>query len=260
MGHNNDEVTEMTTSATLTQSEKDRFGLMHDRKPPVVGMLLYPGLTLLDLVGPHTALATSCHVHLIWKTTDLIESDSGVVLKPTQTLADCPRDLDVLFVGGGPGQIAVMRDAEVLHFLADRGRRARFVTSVCSGALVLGAAGLLRGYRSACHWSALPLLPLFGATPVAERVVIDRNRMSGGGVTAGIDFGLALLAELVGEETAKVTQLAMEYDPQPPFDGGSPSKAGPQITQKVVDWMGPLEQQFRQACEEAARAVPREAN
>jgi cyclohexyl-isocyanide hydratase len=257
IGHStNHEVTKMTTSAASAGRDMKRFGLMHGRKPPEVGMLLYPGLTLLDLLGPQTALATSCNVHLVWKTRDWIESDTGVVMKPTATFADCPRDLDALFVGGGPGQTAVMTDAEILAFLADRGSRAKYVTSVCSGSLVLGAAGLLRGYESACHWACLDALPLFGAKPVAKRVVVDRNRLSGAGVTAGIDFGLILLAHLLGEDISRMTQLAMEYDPEPPYHTGSPQKAGPEVTKKVKDWLKPFEAIMFEACEQAAKAMP----
>jgi putative intracellular protease/amidase len=237
------------------QGSADRFPAMHAGRKPEVGMLLYPGLALLDLFSAQTALATSCNVHLVWKNTDLIESDTGVVVKPTRTLADCPKDLDVLFVGGGPGSLAVMRDAEVLKFLADRGARAKYVTSVCTGSLVLGAAGLLKGYKATSHWACRDALALFGATPVAARVVTDRNRVSGGGVTAGIDFGLVLLAKLLGEDVAKMTQLVMEYDPEPPFDAGTPKKAGENITKKVRDWAGPLGQKMAATCVAAAKAM-----
>jgi cyclohexyl-isocyanide hydratase len=236
---------------------EDNFKPIHDKKRPEVGMLLYPGMTLLDLLGPQTVLAMSCNVHLLWKTRDLIETDSGVVLKPGATFDDCPKDLDVLFVGGGPGQISVMQDREIIQFMADRGNRAKYVTSVCSGSLILGAAGLLRGYESACHWACLDALHLFGAKPVAKRVVVDRNRISGSGVTAGIDFGLTLLAQMLGEDVAKMTQLAMEYDPQPPFDAGSPKKAGPEITKKVKDWLGSLDGKMLKACQTAAKAMPK---
>jgi transcriptional regulator GlxA family with amidase domain len=237
------------------QGSDDKFPAMHKERKPAVAMLLYPGLTLLDLLGPQTALSTSCDVHLVWKNTDLIESDTGIALKPTRTLAECPKDLDVLFVGGGPGQVAVMRDAEVLKFLADRGARAKYVTAVCSGALVLGAAALLRGYKATSHWACRDALPLFGATPVAARVVTDRNRVSGGGVTAGIDFGLVLLAKLIGDDVAKMSQLAMEYDPEPPFDAGTPKKAGAEITKKVRDWMGPMGAKMTAACVAAAKVM-----
>ncbi|KQN07158.1 glutamine amidotransferase [Sphingobium sp. Leaf26] len=224
-----------------------------DRQKPKVGMLLYPGLTLLDLVGPQTALNSSCDIHLIWKNKDPMISDTGVVVQADTSLDECPDDLDVLFIPGGPGQVAVMRDDAMLRFIADRGERAKYVTSVCSGALVLGAAGLLQGYEAATHWAAMPLLPLFGAKPVDKRVVKDRNRMTGGGVTAGLDFGLTLVAELAGEQTAKIQQLAMQYDPEPPFDVGVPAKAGPELTQAAIAWMGGVGIDMRDVAAQAAR-------
>lgn len=236
------------------QTCDDKFPPMHAGRRPEIGMLVYPGLTLMDMLGPQTALASSCNVHLVWKNAGLIESDTGVVLKPTGALADCPKDLDALFVGGGPGQTAVMLDPEVLRFLADRGARAKYVTSVCSGSLVLGAAGLLRGYKATSHWACRDALALFGATPVDARVVTDRNRVSGGGVTAGLDFGLVILAKLLGEDVAKMSQLAMEYDPAPPFDAGTPTKAGPAITKRVQDWAGPLGDKMAATCVEIGRA------
>ncbi len=193
---------------------------------PQVGMLLYPGLTLLDLVGPHTALSPLMDVHLVWRSRDEpISTDSGVRVLPSTTFDDCPRDLDVLFVPGGPGMSGAIADPRVRGFLADRGSRATWVTSVCTGSIVLGAAGLLRGFRATSHWGALDLLPLVGAEPAhGERVVVDRNRITAGGVTAGIDFGLALIAQMMGDRAAKSVQLAMEYDPHPPFDAGTPAR------------------------------------
>lgn len=235
----------------------DKFQFLHGGRRPEVGMLVYPGLTLLDMLGPQTVLSTSCNVHLVWKTNDLIESDTGVGLRPTGTLADCPKELDALFVGGGAGQVPVMTDPAVIGFVADRGARAKWVTSVCSGSLITGAAGLLKGYKATSHWACRDALPLFGAEPVDARVVVDRNRVSGGGVTAGLDFALVLLAKLLGEEMAKTTQLAMEYDPHPPFDCGTPAKAGPGLVKKVRDWMGPVDGKMRQACLAAAKAMPK---
>ncbi|HTN04105.1 MAG TPA: DJ-1/PfpI family protein [Planctomycetaceae bacterium] len=235
------------------QLSEMKFPPMHTGRKPEIGMLVYPGLTLMDMLGPQTVLSTSCNVHLVWKNDDLIESDTGVVLKPTGAFGACPKELDAIFVGGGPGQIAVMRDPEVLKFLADRGQRARYVTSVCSGSLVLGAAGLLQGYKASCHWALHPAIALFGATPEVGRVVTDRNRVTGGGVTAGIDFGLVLLAKLVGDDIAKMTQLALEYDPAPPFDAGTPKKAGEKITKMVHDWIGPLSDKFATTCEAASK-------
>ncbi|NHO30401.1 hypothetical protein GOB82_10195 [Acetobacter farinalis] len=140
-------------------------------------MLIFPGVTSLDLIGPQSVLAATSDIFLIWKNKNLLLSDSGLILKPDTTLEESPKNLDVLFVPGGPGQVEVMRDSDVLKFLADRGSRANYVTSVCTGALVLGAAGLLQGYKAGTHWAALSLLPLFGAKPVNERVVVDRNRL-----------------------------------------------------------------------------------
>jgi len=192
-----------------------------------IGFLLFPQVTQLDLTGPAQILGRipGARVHLPWKSVDPVPTDVGFTINPTTTFADCP-PLDVLCVPGGFGIEALFDDEETLAFLRRQGQQARYVTSVCNGSLVLGAAGLLRGYRSACHWLWRDYLPRFGAIPVAERVVRDRNRISGGGVTAGIDFGLVLAAELAGEEVAKTLQLAFEYDPQPPFDCGSPESAG----------------------------------
>jgi cyclohexyl-isocyanide hydratase len=192
-----------------------------------IGFLLFPNVTQLDLTGPAQILGRipGAQVHLLWKTREPVVTDVGFSINPTTTFDDCPQ-LDVLCVPGGFGIGALFGDAGTLAFLRRQGEGARYVTSVCNGSLVLGAAGLLEGYRAACHWAWRDYLPRFGAIPVAERIVRDRNRVSGGGVTAGIDFGLALAAELAGEEVAKMLQLAFEYDPRPPFDCGSPEGAG----------------------------------
>lgn len=195
--------------------------------PCHIGFLLFPHVTQLDLTGPAQILSRipGARVHLLWKTLDPVMTDVGFSINPTTTFEDCP-PLDVLCVPGGFGIGALFGDGGTLAFLRRQGEQARYVTSVCNGSLVLGAAGLLDGYQAACHWMWRGYLPRFGAIPVAERIVRDRNRVSGGGVTAGIDFALALAAELAGEETAKLLQLNFEYDPQPPFDCGSPERAG----------------------------------
>lgn len=199
------------------------------------GFLLYPGLTQLDLTGPAQVLsrAPGAVMHYVWKTRDPVPSDAGITIVPTDTFADCPQ-VDLLCVPGGAGQIALMSDPETLGWLKRQGEGAKYVTSVCTGSLILGAAGLLKGYKSACHWMWRDNLSLFGAEPVNARVVRDRNRFSGGGVTAGIDFALTVLAEIWGEEHAKITQLFLEYNPQPPFDCGSPEKAGPDLVAKAM--------------------------
>ena len=205
-----------------------------NQKPLEIGMLVYPGFTMLDLVGPLTTFSPHSKIHLLWKSLEPVVSDSGdIKLLPTTVLGDCPPTLDVLFVPGGFGTFEAMKDAELIEFLKDAAAQARYITSVCSGSLILGAAGLLEGYQATSHWACHDLLSQFGALPLKARVVADRNRFTGGGVTAGIDFGLTLLAELRGANAAKQTQLMMEYDPQPPFDAGSPDTAGPEIVQAV---------------------------
>jgi cyclohexyl-isocyanide hydratase len=205
-----------------------------------IGFLLFPRLTQLDLTGPAQVLSRvpGAQVHLAWKTRDPVPTDVGFTINPTTSYDDCP-PLDVLCVPGGFGIEDLFGDAATLAFLRRQGEHARYVTSVCNGSLVLGAAGLLDGYQSACHWMWLPFLERFGAVPVAERIVRDRNRISGGGVTAGIDFGLALAAELAGEDVARTIQLALEYDPQPPFDAGSPQGAGPELVARYRALLAP---------------------
>ena len=222
-----------------------------------IGILIFPAVTQLDATGPAQVLARTpgATLHMIWKTRDPVKTDAGFSIVPTTTFADCPQ-LDVICIPGGAGQIDLMNDAETLAFVAAQGAKARYVTSVCTGSLVLGAAGLLNGYKSACHWASRDLLSAFGAIPVAERVVRDRNRFSGGGVTAGIDFGLTLLAELAGDELAQSVQLGLEYDPQPPFQSGSPEKAGPVRTARV---RAQMEKMIARRQEANARAAARVA-
>ena len=201
-----------------------------------IGMLLYPKVTQLDLTGPFEVLRSlpGARVRTIGKTRDPVESEGGLILVPSATYADAP-ELDVLFVPGGAGQIPLTRDRETLDYLSSVGSTARWVTSACTGALLLGAAGLLRGYRAATHWAFMELLPVIGAIPVDQRVVIDRNRMTGGGVTAGIDIALTLAAEIAGREVAEMIQLQLEYDPHPPFQSGHPRVADRALVSSVRD-------------------------
>jgi transcriptional regulator GlxA family with amidase domain len=192
-------------------------------------MLLYPGFTMLDLVGPLQVFSMHARLHLLWKDLEPVASDSGVSIVPTTRLADCPSALDVLFVPGGFGIESAMRDSELMAFVQSAGAHSDYITSVCGGSIMLAAAGLMTGYKATTHWAVHGILGELGAVPVKARVVIDRNRMSGGGVTAGIDFGLTVLAALRGEDVAKAVQLMMEYDPAPPFDAGSPEKAGDDV-------------------------------
>ena len=197
-------------------------------------MLLYPRLTQLDLTGPFEVFARfkELHIHLAWKTVEPVADGNGLRLVPSTTFAACPQ-ADILFVPGGPGQKALMEDAETLDFLRHQADGAAYVTSVCTGSLVLAAAGLLTGYRAACHWLSRDQLSYFDVEPVPDRVVTDRNRVTGAGVTSGIDFALTLTAHLFGEERARRVQLAMEYDPAPPFMGGSPASADPSLVAAV---------------------------
>jgi cyclohexyl-isocyanide hydratase len=221
--------------------------------PLQIGLLVFPKVTQLDLTGPAQVFSSvpGAKLHLIWKRIEPVQSDSVLVLTPTVTFADCPQ-LDVICVPGGVGSDDLLNDEEALAFLRKQAEGAKFVTSVCTGSLVLGAAGLLRGYRAVTHWTAMDNLSAFGAIPTEKRVVIDRNRVTGGGVTAGIDFALTLVSKLVDEETAQAIQLRLEYNPAPPFNAGSPATAPKEVLALINDRIGP-----HKACR--AEAVARAA-
>jgi len=198
--------------------------------PLQIGLVIFPKLTQLDLTGPVQVFSAvpGAKVHLIWKRIEPVPSDSVLTLTPTVTFADCPQ-LDVICVPGGAGINDMVNDEEMLDFLRQQATGAKYVTSVCTGSLVLGAAGLLKGYRAATHWTAIDFLPAFGAIPAKTRVCVDRNRVTGGGVTAGIDFALTLVSLMVSREVAETIQLGMEYNPAPPFNSGSPDTAPPEV-------------------------------
>ncbi|WP_333715542.1 DJ-1/PfpI family protein [Pantoea eucrina] len=219
-----------------------------------VGLLLFPGVTQLDLTGPFEVFARAPHtrVHLIWKTRDPVISDRGLAMLPTTTFDACPL-LDVICVPGGPGQIALMTDSTVLAFIREKSAQASLVTSVCTGSLVLGAAGLLKGYRATSHWTSLDQLALLGAEPISARVVRDRNRITGAGVTSGIDFALRVVADLQGEAVAQMIQLQMEYDPQPPFNSGTPHTAPAELLAQATTQMASFIEMRRQATVAAAQ-------
>jgi cyclohexyl-isocyanide hydratase len=199
-----------------------------------IGFLVFPNITQLDMTGPYEVFTKlpGAEVHFVWKNLEPIVADGGMKLLPTTTFADCP-PLDLICCPGGGGVNGLLNDEETLAFLERQARTARYVTSVCTGALVLGAAGLLKGKRAATHWMSRDMLRAFGAMPVAERVVVDGNVITGGGVTAGIDFALTVAARAFGEDEAKAIQLGIEYNPQPPFQAGSPEGAGAAIVERA---------------------------
>jgi cyclohexyl-isocyanide hydratase len=222
--------------------------------PFEIGFLLFPNLTQLDLTGPYEVFINfpQARVHLVWKSRVPVMAGGGLQMIPSTTFAECP-PLDLVCIPGGAGVNALLNDPEVLDFVRRQAAHARYVTSVCTGALVLGAAGLLRGKRAATHWMSREMLKAFGATPVAERVAIDGNTITGGGVTAGIDFALKVAAVAFGVDLAKVIQLGMEYDPHPPFDAGSPERAGPALVEQARA-SAAARQAERQAAVDAAAA------
>ena len=199
-----------------------------------IGLLLFPDITQLDMTGPYEVFIKfpDSKVHLVWKTREPVTAGGGMQITPTMTFAECPQ-LDLICVPGGAGMNALLNDAETLDFVRRQAKSARYVTSVCTGSLVLGAAGLLKGRRAATHWLSREMLSVFGATPVVERVVIDGNVITGGGVTAGIDLALRIAAEAFGPEVAQAIQLSIEYAPHPPFDSGTPERADPAIVSQV---------------------------
>jgi cyclohexyl-isocyanide hydratase len=221
--------------------------------PPIsVAFLLFPNVTQLDLTGPAQVLSRLGNVtlDLVWKDRAPVRTDAGFAIVPSATFAEVPR-ADILCIPGGMGVTDVIADDAAMAWVRSVGAEARWVTSVCTGSLILGAAGLLKGYRAATHWSWREYLAMFGAEMVPERVVVDRNRVTGGGVTAGIDFALTLMAEVRSAEFAKAVQLSLEYDPAPPFDAGSPEKAGPELVATYQRRMAQLapdrEEKFRAA-------------
>jgi cyclohexyl-isocyanide hydratase len=217
------------------------------------GLLVFPNLTQLDLTGPYEVLARlpGAETLLVWKSLDPVRSEHGLTILPDTTLANCP-PLDLVLVPGGAGINPLLEDQDVLAFLRRAAATAQYVVGICTGSLVLGAAGLLRGKRAGTHWMSREMLRAFGAEPVAERVVVDGNLFTGGGVTAGIDVALTVAAEIAGGAAAEAIQLAIEYDPAPPFNAGSPEKADPAVLRQVLDW---AEARQRDRSERVARVA-----
>jgi cyclohexyl-isocyanide hydratase len=221
--------------------------------PLQIGLVIFPRVTQLDFTGPLQVFSSvpGAKVHLIWKRIEPVQSDSVLVLTPTVTFADCPQ-LDVICVPGGVGTDDMINDREMLDFLRRQAEAAKYITSVCTGSLVLGAAGLLRGYRATTHWTAMDFLSEFGATPARTRVCVDRNRITGSGVTAGIDFALTLVSIMLDRRTAEAIQLRLEYNPAPPFNAGSPDTAPPEILALMKEKIAPAQARRGDAIHRAA--------
>ncbi len=224
--------------------------------PISVAFLLFPNVTQLDLTGPAQVLSRlgNAKIDLVWKTLDPVMTDAGFAILPTATFAEIAQ-ADILCVPGGVGVTDVMMDEAAMAWVRQIGANTQWVTSVCTGSLILGAAGLLTGYKATSHWAWHHHLTLFGAEPVKARTVFDRNRVTGGGVTAGIDFALSLMAAIRGEEHARLVQLALEYDPAPPFDSGSPEKAGEAMIKGYAERMTALAPNREAEMKEAAMSL-----
>lgn len=254
-----------TQAADLSKSAaKIAPNLTHDMSafPPQwtgkeqIAMLLYPGFTALDLVGPHHMLASllGATVHLVAASKDPVASDFGMSFLPSMVLDDVPEKLDILFVpGGGEGTLKAMQDAKFVNWVAEHGRHANLVASVCTGSMILGQAGLLRGKRATTHWATHTLLKDFGAIPVDQRVVWDRHLVTGAGVSAGLDLGIAVVARLRDKTYAQSVQLVAEYAPQPPFNAGTPKTAPREVRQMMGSMFDSLVADMRQTAKSALK-------
>lgn len=217
-----------------------------------IGFLIFPNLTQLDFTGPLQVLARlpETRTHIIARTLEPVPSDCGLSLVPTTTMGDCPK-LDMLCIPGGFGVAALLQDKETLDFVRRQATGASYVTSVCTGAFALGAAGLLKGRRATTHWAYTQLLPLVGASHEKARVVRDGNVITAGGVTSGIDFGLTLAAEMVGKPVAEAIQLGIEYDPAPPFNSGHPDRAPAEVKERLAGRYEKSRQMYKDALQGA---------
>lgn len=207
-----------------------------------IGFLVYPGVIQLDVFSAYQVLSfpPNAKIHLLWKNLTPVISNEGLIITPTTSFNNCPK-LDIICVpGGGIGQIEVMKDREVLNFLQQKSNNTKYITSVCTGSMILAAANLLQGYKATCHWAFRDQLAMLGVEVISERIVIDRNRITGAGVTSGIDFGLTLVNSIWGESMAKMAQLMIEYSPQPSFNSGTPETAARETLESLLQIGKPL--------------------
>lgn len=216
---------------------------MHGPVQPInIVLIAYPKMTALDLLGPQymLSLLMGAKVIIAAETKDVVVSDSNLKIIPDVDFASCPRDVELfLLPGGTEGTTAAMNNTKLISFVKELGERSKYVSSVCTGSLILGKAGLLKGYKATSHWMTVPILEHFGATPVRERYVFDRNRITGAGVTAGMDTALEFVKRMRGEEYAKTVALLSEYDPAPPVQAGNPKAAGPGPTNMLTEMFAP---------------------
>lgn len=263
--HNAEEAAKHQLNYKHHNEVMDKYKDFTTGKPLKIAMMVYPGMFLQDLVGPLDMFESLMHrdIYLVWKNKQPVGNQDPVhptmiPVTATTTFAECPDDLDVLFVPGGvPGTFNAMDDPEVIAFLQQKGKTARYITSVCTGSLILGAAGLLDGYKATTHWATFDALKEVGAIPTKARIVEDRNRITGGGVTSGLDFGLLIIARLRNQAYAEAVQLYLEYDPQPPFDSGTPEKSKPLVYGFLAEMFTPLGQQAKQVAKSTFSKIKR---
>ncbi len=251
-------------AAAPADAQKDGASLMAELMKPgaeKIFILLYPGFTALDAIGPEYALSCmmGATVRFIAKTAKPVRTESGFEVTPHLTFDQLPEKPTLFIVPGGTiGTIEAIADADTRAFVRKAGLTSEIAASVCTGSLLLGAAGLLDGYEATSHWQTLGLLPLFGAKPSKRRVVADRSRITAAGVTAGLDFSLELVRRFRGDAYAQGVQLLGQYDPQPPFAGaGDPDKASPQLVQLFQEMHRPIVGKYRDAIATAAKAEGR---
>ncbi len=223
-----------------------------------IGFLVFPDMTQLDMTGPHQifALMPGAEIHLVGKAKDPVKSAEGLMFQPSSTYMDSAA-CDIFVIPGGPGINDLLTDQATLDFIRWQSAGAKHMASVCTGALLLGAVGLLKGKRATTHWMSLDMLKAFGAEPVNERIVIDGKIVTGGGVTAGIDFALQMVAELVGDDTARAIQLTVEYDPRPPFDSGNPNRASKELVAQVSKAAEASQAKRQAQVDKAVAALPK---